>query len=155
MENETTADNTTASVQEERYPKAKNKIPALLTSMESMISYYETSTKSGNGGVMRGIDLSIFDKDMKATQKRLPKFDPGVDYRSALYKEVRANDLLQFILGEALTQLEEIEQDYSRVDKLKQKAELRCNPRWKRRRKNFELNKNFHVKKIHVFFLFN
>lgn len=145
MENDTTADNTEASDPGHKVPKGKNRVPALLNSMETMISFYENANINDNRNTMRGIDLSIFDKDLKATQKKVPRFDPSVDYRRSLIKETRANELLQFILGEALTQLEETHEGYSRIDKLKQKAELRCNPRWKKRRKNFELEKNFQV----------
>lgn len=84
--------------------------------------------------------------DLKQKSQSIrPKFSNSVDYKTLLEKENVNNELLKLLLCESLIQIETLKTECSQVEKLKYKSELRLNPKWKKRRKNFQLKKLFKV----------
>jgi hypothetical protein len=75
-------------------------------------------------------------------ESRKPEFDPNTDYLGILMAELETQKKLKTCLGESLIQIDEIQREYNCIDHKSYEIELKINPKWKKRRKNYELEKS-------------
>lgn len=103
--------------------------------MEDVMSYYELSSGAENTAKM--ITTELIQMNQRVFEDRKPSFDPKLDYKKLLFNECETQEILKVCLGEALIQIDEIQKEYDRITHKNYEIELKLNPKWKKRRRNF------------------
>ena len=88
-------------------------------------------------------------------ESKKPLYNPNIDYVGKLVDELKTHNNLKVCLGEALIQIDEIQREYDCIANKSYEIELKINPKWKKRRKNFELKKPFQVRFVHFCRIFH
>lgn len=117
-----------------------------LLAMKGLISYYESMARTQNSSKI--INNELLQMNSSVFESRKPKFYPNMDYLQLLIEEVGAQEQLKTCLGESLIQIDEIQREYDCIANKSYEIELKINPKWKKRRKNYELKKAFQVRHI-------
>jgi hypothetical protein len=110
-----------------------------LSSLEKVIEFYKFSSKID----LQSIKRQLTESDSNFKEKKKPDYDPNTDYSILLSQQKTAQEVLLKCLGQSIIELEEVEEKYLHQSKSNYELELRVNPKWKKRRKNYQLKKSF------------
>ena len=123
-----------------------------LEKLENMVTYLEISQKK-NQGMIRSSIMNLIEIDPTPSKRLVPSYHHNTNYKEIVKEQLELFRVLQVIYSQSREEVEEINKKCSKKEASNYELELKVNPKWKRRRKKYQLEFNYKVIKFFLFFL--